>query len=106
MAYKGEENAKGEFRLLTPPMEERFACTIKRGGMGGYPVRAVLYFLNELKTKSGDPPITRRPVPAVHIVDFRRAGVEADGTPTLVKEDLNAFDLTADDIMALSSCWG
>jgi hypothetical protein len=56
--------------------------------------------LNELKTKSGDPPITRRPVPAVHVVDFMRDGVEADGTPTLVKQGLNAFDLTAADIIA------
>jgi DNA helicase II / ATP-dependent DNA helicase PcrA len=67
---------------------------------GRYPVRAVLYFLNELKTESGDPPITRRPVPAVHLVDFMRDGVEADGTPTLVKQGLGAFDVTAADIIA------
>jgi putative RecB family exonuclease len=67
---------------------------------GRYPVRAVLYFLNELKTKPDDPPITRRPIPAVHIVDFMRDGVEADGTPTLVKQGLGAFDLTAADIIA------
>jgi hypothetical protein len=29
-----------------------------------------------------------------------RDGVEADGTPTLVKQGLNAFDLTAADIIA------
>ena len=68
---------------------------------GKYPARAVLYFLNELKTKAGDPPITSRPVRAVHVVDFNRAGIEADGTPTLVKHGLDAFDLTAADI---SSC--
>ena len=67
---------------------------------GRYPVRAVLYFLNELKTKTRDPPITKRPIPAVHVVDFMRAGVEADGTPTLVKQGLSAFDLTAADIIA------
>lgn len=67
---------------------------------GKYPSRAVLYFLNELKTKPGHPSITIRPVPAVHIVDFRRDGLETDGTPTLVKEGLDAFDLTAADIMA------
>ncbi len=67
---------------------------------GRYPVRAVLYFLNELKTKPGDPPIIKRPKPAVHAVDFMRDGVEADGTPTLVKQGLNAFDLTAADIIA------
>jgi hypothetical protein len=57
---------------------------------GRYPVRAVLYFLNELKTKLGDLPITNRPVPAVHVVDFMRDGVEADGTPTLVKQGLES----------------
>lgn len=66
---------------------------------GRYPVRAVLYFLNELKVAPGDPPITSRPVPAVHIVDFMRDGVEKDGTPTLVKQGLAAFDSTATDII-------
>lgn len=74
---------------------------------GRYPVRAVLYFLNELKTKPGDPTITKRPVPAVHIVDFMREGVESDGTPKLVKQGLDAFDITAADIIACkqSHCW-
>lgn len=67
---------------------------------GNYPARAVLYFLNELKTKAGDPKIITRPVPAVHVVDFMRDGLEPDGTPTLVKKGLDAFDLTASDIIA------
>jgi hypothetical protein len=67
---------------------------------GRYPVRAVLYFLNELKTKPGDPPITKRPKPAVHVVDFMRGGLGADGTPILVKQGLSEFDLTAADIIA------
>jgi len=67
---------------------------------GRYPVRAVLYFLNELKTKSGDPPIIKRPMPAVHVVDFMKNGMEADGTPTLVRQGLDAFDKTAADIIA------
>jgi len=66
---------------------------------GHYPTRAVLYFLNELKTKPGDPQIIKRPKPAVHIVDFMREGVEADGTPTLVKQGLDAFDATSAEIM-------
>jgi len=66
---------------------------------GRYPARAVLYFLNELRTKPGDPPITKPPVPAVHVVDFMREGEEADRTPTLVKQGLETFDLTAADIM-------
>jgi putative RecB family exonuclease len=70
---------------------------------GRYPVRAVLYFLNELKTGPGDPPITRRPKPAVHEVDFMRGGVEGDGTPTLVKQGLDAFDVTAAAIIACKS---
>lgn len=71
-----------------------------RAKAGRYPARAVLYFLNELKTRPGDPPIIRRPLRAVHVVDFMRAGQEPDGTPTLVKQGLDAFDITAADIMA------
>jgi DNA helicase II / ATP-dependent DNA helicase PcrA len=65
-----------------------------------YPERAVLYFLNELKTKPGDPIITKRPVRARYVVDFMRDGIEPDGTPTLVKQGLEGFDLTAADIIA------
>lgn len=67
---------------------------------GHYPKRAVLYFLNELKERAGMPPITTRPMSAVHVVDFFRAGLESDGTPTLVKQGLDAFDLTATDIVS------
>lgn len=67
---------------------------------GRYPVRAILYFLNELKVKAGQSSITKRPVPAIHIVDFFRDGVESDGTPTLVKQGLAAFDITASEIIA------
>ena len=67
---------------------------------GRYPARAVLYFLNELKTKEGDPSLTKRPKRAFHVVDFMRDGMEEDGTPTLVKQGLDAFDITAADIMA------
>ena len=70
---------------------------------GHYPKRAVLYFLNELKEKAGMPPITTRPVPAVHVVDFFRSGIQPDGTPTLVKQGLDAFDLTAADIITCKS---
>jgi hypothetical protein len=70
---------------------------------GHYPKRAILYFLNELKEKSGMPPITQRPVPAVHVVDFMRSGIEADGTPTLVRQGLDAFDITAADIITCNS---
>jgi hypothetical protein len=67
---------------------------------GQYPRRAVLYFLNELKQRAGQPPISARPLPAVHVVDFMRAGIGMDGTPTLVQQGLDAFDLTAADIVA------
>jgi len=66
---------------------------------GHYPRRAVLYFLNELKPKPNQPPIIVRPLPAVHVVDFMRAGTQADGTPTLVQQALIAFDITAADIV-------
>jgi len=67
---------------------------------GKYPARAVLYFLNELKVKPADPQLTKRPLRAVHVVDFNRAGIEANGMPTLVKQGLDAFDLTASDIQS------
>lgn len=70
---------------------------------GRYPARAVLYFLNELKSKPTDPPIATRPLRAVHIVDFYREGTEPDGTPTLVRQGLDAFDVTAGDIMSCKS---
>lgn len=66
---------------------------------GTYPVRAVLYFVNELKVRPEDPPITVRPLRAVHVVDFMRDGVEAHGTPVLVRQGLNAFDITVQDIL-------
>jgi hypothetical protein len=66
---------------------------------GRYPVRAVLYFLNELKTRPGDPPITARPVRAVHVVDFLRDGVHPNGVPVLVQNGLTAFDTTANSIL-------
>jgi len=74
---------------------------------GKYPARAVLYFLNELKIKPGDPPLMKRPLRAVHVVDFYRAGVESNGVPTLVKQGLDAFDLTAADIQSCkqAQCW-
>lgn len=65
---------------------------------GRYPERAVLYFLNELKAKSGTPPITKRPIRAIHIVDFMKDGMAADGVPNLVKKGLEAFDETANEI--------
>lgn len=65
---------------------------------GHYPRRAVLYFLNELKPRAGHPIISSRPVPAVHIVDFMRDGVEPSGIPSLVHQGLSAFDLTAGEI--------
>lgn len=67
---------------------------------GHYPARAVLYFLNELRHEEGDPPIVTRPIPAIREVDFMRDGIETDGTPTLVKKGLEAFDLTATEIIS------
>lgn len=66
---------------------------------GRYPKKAILYFLNELRVKKGDPPITKRPARAMHTVDFARKGFESDGTPRLVKEGLDAFDITAAEIL-------
>lgn len=67
---------------------------------GHYPARAVLYFLNELKTDPTQPPMSARPLRAVYVVDFMRDGVDTDGTPTLVRQGLNQFDLTVQQILA------
>ena len=66
---------------------------------GCYPKRAVLYFLNELKTRDNVPLMNSRPVRAVHIVDFMKDGLTANGTPVLVQQGLNEFDTTAAEIM-------
>jgi PD-(D/E)XK nuclease superfamily len=71
-----------------------------RAKSGHYPAKAILYFLNELKLRKGDPPITQRPLRAMHVVDFTKEGIEADGTPTLVKQGLDAFDITVANILA------
>ncbi len=57
---------------------------------GAYPARAILYFLNELHSKPGDPPVTKRPKRAVCTVDF---------TPKMIADGLAAFDVTAKAIM-------
>lgn len=67
---------------------------------GTYPVRAILYFVNELYRREDQPVITSRPLRAVHVVDFMREGVEPDGTPRLVRQGLNAFDQTVGSILA------
>lgn len=67
---------------------------------GRYPVRAILYFVNELYRKEDEPPLTGRPLRAVHVVDFMREGVDPDGTPRLVRQGLSAFDITVGDILA------
>lgn len=98
--YKGTDMPPlGSTSLQDYEWQMSVYAELYRAKTGSYPARAVLYFLNELKTRAGDPPIVRRPMRAVHVVDFMRAGVESDGTPTLVKQGLDAFDLTAADIM-------
>lgn len=57
---------------------------------GSYPTRAILYFLNELRVRAGDPPITTRPVRAVYQVNF---------TPQLIQQALQQFDQTAQQII-------
>lgn len=58
---------------------------------GIYPTRAILYFLNELRVRSGDPPITTRPIRAVYQVNF---------TTQLIQQALQQFDQTAQQIIA------
>jgi hypothetical protein len=58
---------------------------------GSYPRRAILYFINELRTEPGDPPPSRRPLRAVYEVDFSDSA--------LIQAALSAFDTTANDIM-------
>lgn len=59
---------------------------------GSFPRRAILYFINELRSDPGEPPPIRRPPRAVFEVDFT--------DPTVIQAALAAFDTTATDIMA------
>jgi len=70
-----------------------------RAREGTYPGRAVLYFLNTLKHGPSQSRPTKRPKDAIYVVDFMRDGVDADGTPTLVRQGLDAFQVTARDII-------
>jgi putative RecB family exonuclease len=63
---------------------------------GVYPVKAVLYFVNEL---SNIPSTTQHPKRAREEINFMEEGIEEDGTPTLVKKALIEFDKTASDII-------
>lgn len=62
---------------------------------GSYPRRAILYFMNELRTDPGEPPPTKRSLRAVYEVDFSNAA--------LIRDALSAFDATAGDIMSCKS---
>jgi hypothetical protein len=102
--YKGTDKPPLSSReLMDYEWQMSVYAELYRAKSGTYPARAILYFLNELKTKPNDQPITTRPARAVHIVDFMRKGVESDGTPTLVREGLDSFDLTVTEIVACKS---
>jgi hypothetical protein len=62
-----------------------------RARTGSYPQRAIIYFLNELKTDPGESEPTHRPPRAVYEVDF--------SDPTIIQNAMKEFDLTANDIM-------
>lgn len=99
--YKGTDMPPlGSSSLRDYEWQMSVYAELYRAKSGTYPKRAVLYFLNELKEKEGEPPITQRPARAIHYVDFMRDGVEPDGTPTLVHQGLTNFDVTAADILS------
>ena len=62
-----------------------------RARTGSYPQKAILYFLNELKTDPGEPEPKTRPPRAVYEVDF--------SDPAIIQKALQAFDQTAKDII-------
>jgi len=57
---------------------------------GVYPAKAILYFLNELHVRPGDPPVTTRPLRAIYEVAF---------TPAMIASALTEFDRTSRDII-------
>ena len=59
---------------------------------GDYPRRAILYFINELRSGPGEPPPFRRPPRAVFEVNF--------SDPSVIQITLDAFDTTAGDIVS------
>lgn len=98
--YKGSDMPSlGSSSLRDYEWQMSVYAELFKAKSGHYPLRAVLYFLNELKEGQGSPPITRRPTRAIHVVNFMRDGVESDGTPTLVHQGLAHFDVTAADIL-------
>lgn len=58
---------------------------------GVYPAKAILYFLNELYVRPGDPPVTSPPLRAVYEVIF---------TSVMINDALREFDTTARQIIA------
>lgn len=98
--YKGTDKPPLSSKsLLDYEWQMSVYAELYKSKTGQYPQRAVLYFLNELKQRKGMPPLTSRPLGAVHVVDFMRAGLGPDGVPVLVKQGLDAFDVTASDII-------
>jgi len=59
---------------------------------GSYPRRAILYFINELKSAPNEPRPTKRPPRAVYEVDF--------SNPSVIQVALDEFDATAGAIMS------
>lgn len=102
--YKGSEMPPlGSDRMRDYEWQMSVYAHLYQVKSGSYPTHAVLYFLNELKTPTGAPEPTKRPLRAVHTVDFKRDGVEPDGTPTLVHQGLQAFGQTVQDILSCKS---
>ncbi len=98
--YKGSEMPKMQsVQMRDYEWQMSVYAHLYRVKSGDYPTHAVLYFLNELKTPAGAPQRTARPLRAVHTVDFMSAGVQPDGTPTLIHQALQAFSQTARDII-------
>lgn len=90
--YKGTERpGTSDIAMRDYILQMSVYAELYRVRTGAYPQRAILYFLNELKTEPNEPEPTFRPPRAVHEVDF--------SDPSIIQDALSEFDRTAIDII-------
>jgi putative RecB family exonuclease len=94
--YKGSNRPDASSPILNDYIWQMCVyAELYRVRTGAYPRKAILYFINELRTGPGEPPPTQRPMRAVYEVDFSDS--------SRIQDALREFDTTATSIMACKS---
>ena len=90
--YKGSDRPNASDPILRDYVFQMSVyAELYRARTGSSPNKAILYFLNELKTSPGVSEPDRRPPRAIYEVDF--------SNPAIIQDALNAFDQTAEEII-------